>query len=83
MNYVRKANSVQAVKLDPGTGDITLSGVTVHAGNYLTVDETGTVAEVDAATFDAEYEPTPEPAAAQSDETVPAVDENGNPVVSQ
>jgi len=62
MLYQRKTTGdVNAVKLDPSTGDITLSGVTVHAGNYLVVDDAGTVSEADAASFEADYEPAPEP----------------------
>lgn len=85
MRYQRKSTpDVNAVRLDPSTGDITISGVTVHAGNYLVVADDGTISEVDGSTFDTEYEAAPEPLVAeaapeQPDQVVP-VDENGNPL---
>lgn len=65
-DYVRKAGNVQAVKLDPSTGDITLNGVTVHAGDWLVAAEDGTLSDMADADFTSQYEPAPEPAPAET-----------------
>lgn len=58
--YVRKADPVDAAKIDAGTGDITVSDtVTVAAGDWLLHHEDGSFSTADDATFTAEYEAAP------------------------
>ncbi len=50
---------VQAVKLDPSTGDVTINGTTFTAGNWLVVASDGTLSAMDDAAFTAAYELAP------------------------
>lgn len=57
--YVRKADPVDAVKLDTSTGDIVIGPATVTAGSWLLKHEDGTFTTGDDAWFAAEYEAAP------------------------